>query len=410
MLTPKETLFSMDLADYDISPSRGFLPDLDPLLHLPYSYIFSPLEHLAMSLPKLLAAGALRQKINDNSQHHLKPLAHNARQLTQANTQTSPVLRRTKLIMDYLGQAYVWGEDPPAQEIPEGFAEFWYQVSERCSLPPVLSYSSYALHNWSRIDPTGPIALGNIAVQQNFLGGLDEDWFILIHIDIEQKASAIPSAALGAFKALADGNSDQIEHNLSVITAALENMLATLNRMTEYCDPSIYYMRVRPYLHGWKNNKALPNGLLYKGVAAYKNRRKKFRGESGAQSSIVPTLVASLDVRHKESIFTPYLKEMRNYMPPSHRCFIQDIEYVSHNGYSLREYAIDRKQKEPALYKCYRECRKALWEFRRKHYEYVGRYIHSQAERHTGNPTAVGTAGTPFMISLKQLLDETAFP
>src|SRR2546427_4821666 len=38
--------------------------------------------------------------------------------------------------------------------------------------------SSYALDNWRRLDPTSPIELGNITLLQNFLGGLDEEWFV----------------------------------------------------------------------------------------------------------------------------------------------------------------------------------------------------------------------------------------
>ncbi len=42
--------------------------------------------------------------------------------------------------------------------------------------PPVLSYASYALDNWRRIDRKNPIDLGNIALLQNFLGGQDEEY------------------------------------------------------------------------------------------------------------------------------------------------------------------------------------------------------------------------------------------
>ena len=52
----------------------------------------------------------------------------------------------------------------------------------------MLSYASYALDNWRRLDPASPIELGNIALLQNFLGGLDEEWFVLVHVDIEAKA------------------------------------------------------------------------------------------------------------------------------------------------------------------------------------------------------------------------------
>ena len=55
--------------------------------------------------------------------------------------------------------------------------------------PPVLSYASYALDNWTRLDESQPIAIGNIMLMPNFLGGLDEDWFVLIHVDIEARAA-----------------------------------------------------------------------------------------------------------------------------------------------------------------------------------------------------------------------------
>ena len=39
-----------------------------------------------------------------------------------------------------------------------------------------------------------------------------------------------------------------------------------MNRMPEKCDPFIYYNRVRPYIFGWKNNPATPDGVIYEGV------------------------------------------------------------------------------------------------------------------------------------------------
>ena len=276
-------------------------------------------------------------------------------------------------------------------------------------MPPILSYASYVLYNWRRIDPQKPIALGNLAVVQNFLGGLDEDWFILIHVDIENRAGVIPAAIIGALQALTHRHIVMLETYLAMITLSLESMLKTLERMPERCDEYIYYTRVRPYLHGWKNNPSIPDGIMYEGVSAYRNKPQQFRGESGAQSSIIPSLVAFLDIRHKETTFTPYLQEMLSYMPNGHRRLIEAIEQLSCNGYSLFNFVRARKQDNPSLYDAYRSCRNALYNFRKKHFEYVGRYIHSQAQRHTGNPTAIGTAGTPFMTSLKELMDETWF-
>lgn len=40
---------------------------------------------------------------------------------------------------------------------------------------------------------------------------------------------------------------------------------ATLGRMGEKCDAAIYYARVRLPMSGWRNNPALPEGLVYEG-------------------------------------------------------------------------------------------------------------------------------------------------
>ena len=62
------------------------------------------------------------------------------------------------------------------------------RVAESLGRPPVLSDSSYALHNFFRFDPSREIECGNIGPIQNFVGGIDEEWFILVHVEIERKA------------------------------------------------------------------------------------------------------------------------------------------------------------------------------------------------------------------------------
>lgn len=393
------------LSDFDLAHKRGFLPEQDPLTELPFG-VFSPLEELANDLPKLLAAGVFRKNLDEISKllqdMHVSTIID-----TYAHDEPVDCIQRIKVICDYLGQAYIWGKDPPINVIPAGFSHVWCEISNLLDLPPILSYAPYALYNWRRLDPNGPIALGNLAILQNFLGGLDEDWFILIHVDIEKRAGEIPATIIDAMRAIAAQDILALETSLLVLIMSLKSMLQTLDRIPEYCDPYIYYTRVRPYLHGSKNNEALPNGIIYEG--RYENKPQYFRGESGAQSAIVPSMVTALDIRHSENEFTAYLKEMPAYMPVGQRRFIATIEHLSRIGYSMLDFVLARKESHPALYDTYRSCRRALHAFRKKHYEHVGRYIHAQAQRHTGNPTAVGTAGTPFMIALKQLLDETWF-
>lgn len=409
-----QDVMSLQLSDFDLFPGLGFLPEHDPLTHLPQSFIFSPLEKMANDLPKLLAAGRLRKELNDFSCDLLMPSyslsgSSHVSTIIDAYARNLQVLKRTKLILDYLGQAYVWCQDPPAQWVPAGFAEFWCQVSDKVRMPTILSYDHYASNNWRRFDQTQPIQLGNIAILQNFLGGFDEDGFILIHVDIEARAGHIPQAIISALQAIHEQYATKLELCLMTIIESLQNILATMDRMPEYCDKPIYYKRVRPYIHGWKNNPALPDGLIYDGVKRWQNKPQQFRGESGAQSAIVPSLVAALDIRHTETMFTPYLKEMRMYMPRNQRYFLNTIEMFARNKCSILDFILARKTSHPSLYDAYRLARQLLYQFRKKHYEYAAGYINEQAQKHVGNPTAVGTAGTPFMTSLKQLLDETWF-
>jgi indoleamine 2,3-dioxygenase len=171
----------------------------------------------------------------------------------------------------------------------------------------------------------------------------------------------------------------------------------------------VYYTRVRPYIHGWKNSPSLPDGLIYDHVEAYAQQPQQFRGETGAQSSIVPCLDAGLGIRHAPDPLTVYLQEMREYMPPRHRVFLQALEsQTDDRGRALLSgYVHDRKQRHPKLWSAYRECVSLLAQFREIHIGYADSYIHRQHQTSTTNPTAVGTGGTPFMTYLQKHLDET---
>lgn len=378
-----------DIDFFHVDPQRGFLPSSDPLDRLPAAFV--SWEEIAHDLPKLLVAGTLRSVLEQ------LPV------LKISSLRTPAQLERAMLLLSYFGHAYVWGEEQAAVRIPAGVAVPWHAVAQRLGRPPVLSYASYALHNWRRIDPTGPIALGNIVLLQNFLAGVDEEWFILVHVDIEAKVAPALRAIGPAQKAVTEDQGAVLEQHLVTIAAALERAYATLLRMPERCDPYIYYRRVRPYIHGWKNHPALPEGVLYDGVDAYGSVPQKFRGETGAQSSIIPSLDAALGISHKDDPLRPYLMEMREYMPPAHRAFIEAIE----QGPSIRQCVIERRQQQPALRDAYNACVHLIAQFRSTHLEYAGRYIHRQSQQDADNPTNVGTGGTPFMPYLKKHRDET---
>lgn len=376
------------LEDYEVHPERGFLPAEDPLPYLEDPY-YAPWEQIAADLPKLLVARKIR------------PVVDGMPRLTTERLQTEREARRAMMLLSYIGHGYVWNGDAPAERIPANLAQPWYEVSQRLGRPPVLSYASYALDNWRRLDTNAPIELGNIVLLQNFLAGLDEEWFILIHVDIEAKAARAIRQIPTALRAAAENNLPTLTHALQEVASALEQMYAVLARMPEACDPYIYYHRVRPYIHGWKNNPALPNGLIYEGVEAYGGQPQQFRGETGAQSSIIPTLDGLLGVQHADDPLKTYLMEMRLYMPPAHRRFMEAVETRS----TVREAVL--RSGDTTLRDAYNASVENIQRFRALHLEYAASYIYKQQAKDTKNPTSVGTGGTPFMKYLKKHRDES---
>src|ERR1700733_8896708 len=292
--------------------ARGFLPSQDPLTRLPKA--FNAWESTAIGLPKLLASDHLRRSLEDLPPFPFDRIA-NGRERERAMT-----------LLSYLGHAYVWRGGQAAEVLPRVLAIPWQAVAASLGRPPVLSYSSYALHNFFRFDPKREIECGNIGLIQNFFGGIDEEWFILIHVDIERKAAPGMAVLHDCLDAVEAAHAEHLEFLLANVRTSIESMYTTLKRMPEWCDPYIYYQRVRPYIHGWKNHPDLSRGVVYEGVDAYGGEPQQFRGETGAQSAIVPSLDAMLGVEHKEDMLRSYLMEMRTYMPPAHRAFIESLE------------------------------------------------------------------------------------
>jgi indoleamine 2,3-dioxygenase len=88
---------------------------------------------------------------------------------------------------------------------------------------------------------------------------------------------------------------DDVLQGLHALAAAQEAMRETLLRMPERCDPYIYYSRVRPYIHGWKNSPSLPQGVVYEGVADYAQRPQQFRGKPARKARLCRRWMPALE-------------------------------------------------------------------------------------------------------------------
>jgi indoleamine 2,3-dioxygenase len=375
------------LSDFGLSEEFGYMQHTDPVVTLPPGN--EAWDEMGKNLPKYLMGSDFRQRVKDLPAFKIETL------------KTDGEIRRAFLILSYIGQAYQWSDNEPAHVLPAVLAKPWYEVGKLVGRPPILSYTSYSIDNWYLLDKKGLIECGNIALLQCFLGGQDEEWFILIHIEIEKKAGKALKAIEDSQKAVAAQDLDALEKALTNLRDGIKAMYDVLARMPERCDPYVYFHRVRPYIFGWKNNPSLPNGVVYEGVEEYQGKGQTFRGETGAQSAIVPALDAVLGIVHEQDQLRDYLMEMRQYMPPMHVKFIEAAE----NGPSVRNFVMACNKE--SIKKLFNESVELVADFRALHLEYAGTYIHAQSQKTPGNPSAVGTGGTPFMVYLRKHRDET---
>jgi len=363
---------------------RGFLPTPDPLPKL-VAAVFAHIEQLGRDLPELVGRRTFREKAPGvlRAASDFSPLI---------KPENDAVAERLFLLFSYFASAYVHAPGlPTVQKLPAEIAGPLMRLAQICERPPILSYASYCLHNWRRIDAAGPIALGNIELTQNFSlagdGRSDEDWFILVHVDIEARAGVILSAFQTLPSAMQSDDPSGLENGLRQVLAGLRAMNRTMARMPDGCSAEVYFRKVRPYIFGFDN-------IVYEGC--FQDAPQSYRGETGAQSSIIPAVNAALGIRHKDSLLTRHLDDMRHYMPAAHRRFIE-----SEVGVRDRVLELVGKNGAVVLKELYNACVGEVIAFRSRHFEYAVNYIQKKVD----NPLATG--GTPYITWLKQLIVET---
>ena len=374
---------------------HSFLPIKPPLRYFnTKKKSLSNISEVASELPKLLLTSKVQSRINSLAKNSFSVdcLIKNKkdREINLAMAQLS-----------FIGHAYIWGGNKPQNVLPEVVSAPWVKLSKYLGRPPILSYASYCLDNWYKIDKSEPISLNNVALINNFLGGVDEDWFVTIHVCIEDAATEAIDSAYNLSLLNDKNNVNEFSLELKKIVRSLKKVNNIFAKMPEKCDPYVYYHRVRPYIFGTKDNPDLKEGLIYENQ--YQNVPQFFRGETGAQSSIIPFLDGALGIYHTNDNLRPYLNEMRDYMPPKHRKMIENVEERS-----VAKECIDKSKK---LKLEYNQCLEEIRRFRAQHLEFAASYIHKQSKAKnafgSGGSTFRGTGGTPFMRYLKKHRDET---
>lgn len=349
---------------------RGFLPPSDPLTRFPPGSPYAVLDDIGAALPERLADPGFRSWAETLE---IPPW----RSATGADAERLAQLYYVRT--GFLASAYVnQVGQPPARRLPANLARPLCRIAAHLQRPPILSYAGYALYNWYRLDPQGPVALGNIDTFQNFVELYDEHWFILVHVDIEARAAAILDAILELAGQDAWSDRAAVDATVARITGSVEDQVAVLRRIPEHMSAELYHATFRPYIQHFDD-------VVYEGVD---RAPMAFRGETGAQSSVVPLLVAFFKIPHEPNELTRHLADMRRYMPASHRALLERVD-----GFPDIRAVASAASFNRAL--------EAVAEFRSVHIGWARQYIAEKVD----DPT--GTGGTPYVRWLAQLRDET---
>ncbi|KAI0403135.1 Indoleamine 2,3-dioxygenase [Xylaria palmicola] len=423
-ITDGEYLFDI----HSLISNNGFLPSELPLNRLPDTY-YEQWERLLDDLPTLLKEKRFRDRIR------------NLKVLKTSNLNTEREWQRAYVILCFLSHGYIWGGDVPSEIIPPSITVPLLEVSDHLDLPPVATYAALNLWNFSS---TGRdfTDLDSLRALHTFTGTEDESWFYVLSVAVEACGARVIPLMLQAMEAIQHKDYTTVTRALVDMAACIRQLTQLLGRMSEKCDPMVFYHQIRPFLAGTKNMAVagLPNGVFYDEGDGL-GRWRQLRGGSNGQSSLIQFFDLVLGVDHaptenhraqKES--SPHGKaapgdlsfheEVRLYMPGQHRKFLESV-YRMDKIKSFVQLA-PASPAQQRLQQSYRDAAKAFGDFRQAHMQMVTRYIIVPSRKQDPSPSAsinlataslesnrgaskalTGTGGTDLIPFLKKARDDT---
>ena len=158
---------------------------------------------------------------------------------------------------------------------------------------------SYALFNYRLEDPSKGLEYDNLRLVRAFEHGLHHDsseaGFVLVHIDMVRNSGPLVAGVMKSFEAAtktaAGGNVAELRKGLNEgledILGAMKKINAVMETMWAKSRPT-EYTSFRTFIFGITSQSMFPNGVVYEGLND--NKPMSFRGESGANDSMVPLI------------------------------------------------------------------------------------------------------------------------
>ncbi|KAJ1498849.1 hypothetical protein HMI56_004740 [Coelomomyces lativittatus] len=288
-------------------------------------------------------------------------------------------------------------------------------------LRPISCYTSVSLWNFS---VSKSYDLEGLHSLHSFTGTEDESWFYMVPLAIEMVSTPCIQAILDAFEAMHSNQPDLLYDSLKVMETSLSKMVSLLPKMTQKCNPALFFTTLRPFLAGWSHvppSTSYPEGgVVFEHVHAMPTAWKAqptlegcllhCAGGSAGQTPTIQVLDAFLGIRHASKMYYA----MRDYLSTG---FHEFIEFVESFEPSLPMYLghMDRRRSECT--QLFNVLIQHLTSFRNLHLKIVAQYIVSQQYKGgLGSSKQApslrvhelkGTGNTLLMPFLKETRDET---
>lgn len=401
--------------------AHGFLPREPPLATLPAP--FTPLQHLLDRMPVFLdeakgvrgllgTPGAIAEAVDalPDLYPHVTALD------SQADARLLAALFRGYA---FLASAYTL--EPAHQHhvahgsygkartvLPPQIARPFVHVADTLGVHPWLDYHyAYSLCNWSIVDDTLPadqrMRWDNLRMAVRFSGQPDEAGFILLHVHIDSHAGPLLGSigdALAAARRIQAGH-DAWPALRDALTEHRDTMVQINEVRREMWQASRWqhYNDFRVFIMGITGNEALfGDGVIYEGVERFGGEPQQFRGQTGAQDDIIPTVDVFSGVLpyYPDNELTQYLLDLRAYRPRVVRRFMEalDAQVAQTDLWALM-------RTDPSCATILMGIVEQVHDFRNGHWQFVQRYIMATTRY------ATATGGTPVTTWIPNQIEAT---
>ncbi len=280
--------------------------------------------------------------------------------------------------------------------LPKQIAIPLLELSKKNDVFPWMDYAyGYGLNNALLIgdDPTH---YGSYKTIRTFNGNQSEEGFINVHVAMVAQSGDLLKYQQECLYNISIDNREEFNKNLKSHFMVFSNIIETLQTMwkaSSYSD----YMSFRTFIMAQKgNNICYPNESITFSIEEGGQEIHSYRGETGAQDSMIPSIDSFLQLKYPRNKLTEYLFDLRQYRPKDHQEYINFVEKESLN-LDFKRYCYKDSYSCIILLKNLN----CLRMFRKKHWNLTKKYI----IENTKHPVATG--GTPITTWLPNQLGAT---